>query len=42
MGHIDVREAIRAALREEMNRDPNVFILGEGVSEYDVAYKITQ
>lgn len=38
----EVREAIREALREEMIRDPNVFILGEEVAEYDGAYKVTK
>ncbi|MBM3196633.1 MAG: pyruvate dehydrogenase complex E1 component subunit beta [Chlamydiae bacterium] len=42
MGVMDVREAIRSALREEMVRDPNVFIIGEEVAEYDGAYKVTK
>lgn len=42
MAMMDVREAIRSALREEMLRDPDVFILGEEVAEYDGAYKITK
>jgi pyruvate dehydrogenase E1 component beta subunit len=37
-----VREALRDAMAEEMRRDPNVFIMGEEVAEYQGAYKITQ
>ncbi len=39
---VDVREALRQALDEEMTRDPNVFIMGEEVAEYNGAYKITK
>lgn len=42
MKTITVREAIRAALREEMLRDKNVFVMGEEVAEYNGAYKVTQ
>lgn len=37
-----VREALCAAMSHEMRRDPNVFILGEEVAQYQGAYKITQ
>jgi pyruvate dehydrogenase E1 component beta subunit len=37
-----VREALRDAMAEEMRRDPNVFVMGEEVAEYQGAYKITQ
>jgi pyruvate dehydrogenase E1 component beta subunit len=37
---ISVREALNMAMEEEMNRDPNVFILGEEVGAYDGAYKV--
>ena len=37
-----VREALRDAMAEEMRRDPDVFIIGEEVAEYQGAYKITQ
>jgi pyruvate dehydrogenase E1 component beta subunit len=37
-----MREALNQAMREEMKRDPNVFILGEEVGAYQGAYKITQ
>lgn len=39
---IDIREALRQALDEEMTRDPRVFILGEEVAEYNGAYKVTK
>jgi pyruvate dehydrogenase E1 component beta subunit len=37
-----VREALRDAMAEEMRRDPNVFLMGEEVAEYQGAYKISQ
>jgi pyruvate dehydrogenase E1 component beta subunit len=37
-----MREALRDAMAEEMRRDPNVFIMGEEVAEYQGAYKVTQ
>ncbi|SLN69777.1 2-oxoisovalerate dehydrogenase subunit beta [Roseovarius gaetbuli] len=37
-----VREALNAAMAEEMRGDPSVFIMGEEVAEYQGAYKITQ
>ncbi|HUF88120.1 MAG TPA: pyruvate dehydrogenase complex E1 component subunit beta [Thermohalobaculum sp.] len=37
-----VREALNAAIAEEMRRDEDVFIMGEEVAEYEGAYKITQ
>ncbi len=39
---IDIREAIRQAIDEEMARDSNVFILGEEVGHYNGAYKVTK
>lgn len=42
MHQITVREALRAAMCEEMRRDPKIFIIGEEVGEYQGAYKITQ
>jgi pyruvate dehydrogenase E1 component beta subunit len=36
------REAIRAALSEEIERDPNVVIMGEEVAQYNGAYKVTE
>lgn len=42
MQSVDLREAIRQALDEEMQRDPKVFVLGEEVGQYNGAYKITK
>ena len=36
------REALNLALREEMQRDPRVFVIGEEVGLYEGAYKVTQ
>jgi len=36
------REALNLALREEMRRDPRVFVIGEEVGLYEGAYKVTQ
>ncbi|VHO04292.1 pyruvate dehydrogenase complex E1 component subunit beta [Candidatus Rhabdochlamydia sp. T3358] len=38
----EMREALRQALDEEMQRDPRVFIIGEEVAEYNGAYKVTK
>ena len=35
-----VRDALNAAMDEEIERDPKVFLLGEEVAEYDGAYKV--
>jgi len=35
-------EAIREGLMEEMERDPNVFVLGEDVGVYGGAFKVTE
>ena len=40
--HITMREAIRDTIAEEMRKDKKVFILGEEVTEYQGAYKVTQ
>jgi pyruvate dehydrogenase E1 component beta subunit len=42
MVSVTVREALRDAMREEMKRDPNVFLIGEEVGEYQGAYKVSQ
>jgi len=36
------REALCQAMKEEMERDKNVFLLGEEVAEYDGAYKVSK
>lgn len=35
-----VREALNAAMEEEMLRDENVYVLGEEVARYNGAYKV--
>lgn len=42
MREIAFREALREAMSEEMRRDPNVFLMGEEVAEYNGAYKVSQ
>jgi len=37
-----VRQALRDAMAEEMRSDPNVFLMGEEVAEYQGAYKVSQ
>lgn len=39
---IDIREALRQAIDEEMERDSRVFLMGEEVAEYNGAYKISK
>ncbi len=39
MAKITYREAVRRAMIEEMERDPNVFLMGEEVGHYQGAYK---
>jgi len=36
------REALRQALREEMTRDQNVYVIGEEVGRFEGSYKVTQ
>ncbi len=37
-----MREALRDAMAEEMRRDPDVFLMGEEVAQYQGAYKVSQ
>jgi pyruvate dehydrogenase E1 component beta subunit len=39
---VTMREALRDAMAEEMRRDPDVFLMGEEVAEYQGAYKVSQ
>lgn len=39
---ITYREAIREALREEMQRDENVFLMGEDIGAYGGVFNVTQ
>jgi len=42
MATITYRDALNQALREEMQRDDRVFLMGEEVAEYDGAYKVSR
>jgi pyruvate dehydrogenase E1 component beta subunit len=42
MALIEYREALNQAFAEEIERDPNVVIIGEEVAQYDGAYKVTR
>lgn len=42
MGQLSYLEAIREGLREEMQRDPSVFLLGEDIGQYGGAFKVTE
>lgn len=37
-----MRDALREAMSEEMRRDPNVFLMGEEVAQYNGAYKVSK
>jgi pyruvate dehydrogenase E1 component beta subunit len=42
MSVVTFREALRAAMDEEMERDDSVILLGEEVGQYNGAYKVSQ
>jgi len=42
MATLTYRDALNQALREEMQRDPNVFLMGEEVGVYQGAYKVSR
>jgi len=42
MPAITYREAVRHALAEELERDPNVVVMGEEVAQFNGAYKVTE
>ncbi len=42
MSEMTYRDAINLALKEEMRRDPSVFVLGEDVSLYEGSFKVTR
>jgi pyruvate dehydrogenase E1 component beta subunit len=42
VAEITYREALNQALKEELARDENVFLIGEEVAEYDGAYKVSR
>ena len=39
---LNLRDALNEALREEMQRDDRVFLMGEEVAEYNGAYKVSK
>lgn len=42
MSEVQFREALNRALAEELEADPDTFLMGEEVAEYDGAYKVSQ
>src|SRR4029079_6649752 len=42
MPAMQFRHALRAAMTEEMDRDENVFLIGEEVAQYNGAYKVSE
>src|SRR4029078_419735 len=42
MASVRYREALNQALREEMQRDERVFIMGEDIGVFNGAFKVTQ
>ena len=42
MREIEFREALNEAMIEEMERDEDVFLMGEEVAEYNGAYKVSK
>src|ERR671928_741779 len=42
MAVLTMRDALNLALKEELARDQNVFLMGEEVAEYQGAYKVTR
>jgi len=39
---ITVRDSVRIAMCDEMRKDPNVFLIGEEVGQYQGAYKVSK
>ena len=42
MRELTYKEALREALKEEMERDKNVFLIGEDIAEFGGTYKVTE
>ena len=42
MREVQIRDALREAMTEEMERDPDVFLMGEEVGAYNGAYKCSR
>jgi pyruvate dehydrogenase E1 component beta subunit len=39
---VSYREALTQAMREELDRDPDVFVMGEDVGQFEGAFKVTR
>ena len=39
---LQIREALREAMNEEMRKDDSILLMGEEVAEYNGAYKVSQ
>lgn len=42
MATLQIREALRRAMVEEMRKDDSIFLMGEEVAQYNGAYKVSQ
>ncbi|MFT5585587.1 MAG: pyruvate dehydrogenase E1 component beta subunit [Cognaticolwellia sp.] len=42
MAQLQIREALRRAMQEEMRTDSSIFLMGEEVAQYNGAYKVSQ
>ena len=42
MANLQIREALRRAMVEEMQKDDSIFLMGEEVAHYNGAYKVSQ
>ena len=42
ISNLTVRDALNTAMAEEMERDQNIFLIGEEVGQYQGAYKISK
>src|SRR6202171_3141612 len=42
MAEVRYREALNAALREELDRDPSVVLMGEDIGVFGGAFKVTE
>lgn len=42
MAQMEIREALRRAMTEEMEKDDSIFLMGEEVAQYNGAYKVSK
>ena len=42
MAVLEIREALRRAMTEEMEKDDSIFLMGEEVAQYNGAYKVSK